>query len=148
MTAKSATEALGFEFDWLARDADGHVGLFSTAGGGHAPEAFLLDTGRHDAAIEMLLGMPAGTSALFSPHVAPGLDNTWRQVAERGLFAFDSDPGGGPYRLVAAPEVPIQIDNLPSAVADVAAAITFSELRFVALRVISAGALRSARRHD
>src|SRR5437899_85750 len=41
MGAKSADEILGLEFDWLASDADGHVALFSTAGGGYAPEDFL-----------------------------------------------------------------------------------------------------------
>ena len=54
MTAKSASEIVGLEFDWLACDADGHVGFFSTAGGGCAPEAFLRDTDAFDAAIEAI----------------------------------------------------------------------------------------------
>ena len=29
---KSADDIRGYEFDWLARDADDHVGFFSTAG--------------------------------------------------------------------------------------------------------------------
>jgi hypothetical protein len=33
MTSKAPEEILGLEFDWLASDADGHVALFSTAGG-------------------------------------------------------------------------------------------------------------------
>jgi hypothetical protein len=31
---KSADDILGWDVDWLARDADDHVALFSTAGGG------------------------------------------------------------------------------------------------------------------
>lgn len=60
MRAKSAAEILGLEFDWLASDADGHVALFSTAGGGYTPEAFLQDTDAHDRAA------PASTTALFA----------------------------------------------------------------------------------
>ncbi|RKG76654.1 hypothetical protein D7W79_17330 [Corallococcus exercitus] len=44
MGAKTAKDISGYEFDWLACDGAGHVGFFSTAGGGHAPEAFLRDT--------------------------------------------------------------------------------------------------------
>jgi hypothetical protein len=106
MTAKSAHEIIGFEFDWLASDGDGLVALFSTAGGGYAPASFLDDTDRHDAAIAELLTAPAGNRAQFSPDLRPGLGNTWRLVAERGVFAFDSDPHGGPYRLVAMPKHP------------------------------------------
>ena len=29
-----AEDLLGWDFEWLACDADGHVGLFTTAGGG------------------------------------------------------------------------------------------------------------------
>src|SRR5262245_52257163 len=52
VSAKSADEILGLEFDWLASDADGHVALFSTAGGGFAPDEFLSDTDAHDRAID------------------------------------------------------------------------------------------------
>ena len=59
MTAKSADQVLGFEYDWLASDVDGHVALFSTAGGGYAPNEFLRDTAEHDAAIELILALKA-----------------------------------------------------------------------------------------
>ena len=32
MPAKTPDEILGLEYDWLAADSDGHVGLFTTAG--------------------------------------------------------------------------------------------------------------------
>lgn len=41
----------GSEYDWLAVDIEGFVGLFSTAGGGDAPDAFLEDIDAFDAAI-------------------------------------------------------------------------------------------------
>jgi hypothetical protein len=48
---KSREEIQGFEFDWLASDVGGFVALFSTAGAGDVPNAFLQDTGAHEKAI-------------------------------------------------------------------------------------------------
>lgn len=137
MGAKSAEEIQGFEFDWLASDVDGHVALFSTAGGGFAPEGFLRDTDAHDAAIDTLLASATRTQARFAPQLRSGLQNTWLLMAERGLYAFDSDPHGAPYRLVAAPEHPIHISDLPASVATVARQVVFPYMRFSLLREIS-----------
>lgn len=111
---------MGLEFDWLGCDEVGHVALFSTAGAGHAPAVFLRNTAAHDAAIDMVLGLPASTTAKFYPTLPPGTINTWRLVAERGLYAFDCDPNGGPYRLVAEPITPVKLDKLPVSVTDLA----------------------------
>ncbi|MBA3406144.1 MAG: hypothetical protein H0U13_15915 [Gemmatimonadaceae bacterium] len=135
MSRKSADEIIGFEFDWLACDADGHVAQFSTAGGGYAPGGFLRDTDAHGAAIDAILAAPVTTRPRFAPEI-PGPNNTWRDMAERGIFAFDSSFHGGPYRLVAAPEVPIRVHALPDPVAEIARRIVFSELRFRALSEI------------
>lgn len=116
--ARTAESVQGIEFDWLACDAHGHVGLFTTAGGGYAPTEFLRDTDAHDRALEVILARSRSSLALFAPAVSPGLVNTWQLAAERGLYAFDSDPNGGPYRLVAAPAVPITVRELPPDVAD------------------------------
>ena len=133
MNAKSANEILGLEFDWLASDGDGHVALFSTAGVGYAPDEFLRDTGAHDAAIEAIFASAASTRARFAPQLPPGLENTWRLAAERGVFAFDSAPNGGPYRLVAAPETAIRIPGLPNPAAEVVRLLVFPALRFAAV---------------
>ncbi|WP_437963184.1 hypothetical protein WMF04_25955 [Sorangium sp. So ce260] len=127
---KSAQEILGLEFDWLASDADGFVALFSTAGGGYVPDEFLRDTDAHDAAIDVVLASPASTAARFAPQLPPGSKNTWRMVAERGLFAFDSDLYGGPYRMVAAPANPIRIVELPRLVIDVVERLKLRQVRF------------------
>ncbi|WP_438002738.1 hypothetical protein WME89_27690 [Sorangium sp. So ce321] len=136
IAAKSANEILGMEFDWLASDADGYVALFSTAGGGYAPDEFLRDTDAHDAAIDVVLASPASTVARFAPELAPGLKNTWRMVAERGLFAFDSDPHGGPYRMVAAPVDPIRIADLPRRVNDIVERLKLRQVRFADQSVV------------
>jgi hypothetical protein len=142
MGQKSAEEILGVEFDWLCCDVDSHVALFSTAGAGYAPEEFLRDTDAHDAAIDSILLFPASTIALFAPDLPVGLKNTWRLVAERGLFAFDSDPNGGPYRLVAAPKVPVRVAELPKSAAAVVSALQFGNIRFTELSVVPAAILQ------
>ncbi len=123
---KSADEIAGFEYDWLATDGDGHVALFSTAGGGFAPAEFLSDTEAHDVALDAILLLPESTSARFAPDVTAGVVNTWRLVAERGLYAFDADPNGGPYRLVAAPLSATKSNSLPERVAAIVARVKLS----------------------
>lgn len=122
-TSKSEREVRGMEYDWLGCDPNGHVALFSTAGGGYAPPEFLRDTDAHEVAIQQILALPPTTEARFFPALAPHLANTWRLVAERGLYAYDSDPNGGPYHLVAAPLVAAKTDALPPEVAGVATGI-------------------------
>jgi hypothetical protein len=133
MHAKSAQDIVGLEYDWLGTDADGHIALFSTAGGGYAPDAFLINTDAHDAAIEAILAEPATTIARVAPNYP---ENTWRLVAERGVFAFDADPLGGPYKLVAAPGVGVVVDELPKVAADVVRRLVFPHLKFTQLREI------------
>jgi len=130
------TDISGLEYDWLASDMNGHVALFSTAGAGYAPAEFLRDTDAHDAAINAILALPASTMAKFAPSVGPGCVNTWKLVAERGLYAFDCNPNGGPYRLDAAPDVPIRVDALPSVAIDVISRLRL-RLRFDHHTVIS-----------
>lgn len=127
----------GYEYDWLAVDGDGHVALFSTAGSGFAPESFLRDIDAHDVAIEAILSAPPTTSVRFSPDVPPDRDNTWRRVAERGVFAFDTDPTGGPYRLVAAPGEPAKLGQLPLAVSRAVEGITITSRSFAHVTTIT-----------
>lgn len=142
MSAKSADEIHGYEFDWLASDGDGHVALFSTAGGGYAPEAFLADTcssnqGNH--------GLVALHQRAVCARVKPPVVNTWKMAAERGLFAFDGDPDGGPYYLVAAPEVPATAAQFPAIVVDVLRDLEFRHLRIAGMSVISEEDLSAGR---
>jgi hypothetical protein len=142
MGGKSAVEIEGLEFDWLASNADGHVALFSTAGGGFAPPEFLQDTDAHDAAIKAVLALPPSTHALFAPELASHLVNTWCLVAERGLWAFDSDPNGAPYSLVAAPATGTRVTLLPERAAAVAQSLKLPHLRFAELKRVPEELLR------
>jgi len=136
------SEILGLEYDWLASDADGHVALFRTAGGGYAPEAFLMDTDAHDKAIDAILASTASTTGRFAPELATALKNTWRLAAERGLFAFDSDANGGVYRLVAAPLVPMHVSQVPFVAATVLATLHLTRVRFAERSTVSEDQIR------
>ena len=139
MRTRSTDEIEGFEFDWLASDADGAVAFFSTAGAGHAPEELLDDTDAYDGAIDSILATPACTDAACS---RSDLQNTWARMAERGVFAFDSDPLGGPYKRIASPDQPIRVEQLPAAAAMVAARVHLIHLRFSSLTEISTDQLK------
>ena len=120
----------GLEYDWLAVDAQGFVALLSTAGGGRVPDAFLQDVDAFDVAIQSVLSLPASTAADCSLELAAPLVNTWKLVAERGLFACDSDPNGGPYRRIARPIAPVRIDDLPTSIAVVARSVLLTNVAF------------------
>lgn len=122
--AKSAEDIEGLEFDWLASDATGKVALFSTGGAGFAPSAFLRDTESHDSAIRTLMSQDARTNARFAPTLDPSKTNTWRMAAERGLYAYDCDPSGGPYVLVAAPMRALGLEEVGEQVGLVASRIS------------------------
>jgi hypothetical protein len=138
----SLVDLRGFEYDWLACDGSGHVALFSTAGGGYAPDELRGDTRAFENAIAAILAAPATTTVRFAPRVAAGHTNTWQLVAERGLFAYDSDPEGGPYRLVAAPDRAAPLAELSQQVVEVVRRIFFPSLRFADLQVLGEQALR------
>lgn len=135
MAPKTVDDIAGLEFDWLAMDADGHVALFSTAGGGYAPVSFLAETNAHADAIEAVLALTPTTTARFAPKLSPKYDNTWKSMADRGFFAYDSDINGTPYRLVAAPEVPLKAEQLPITIVQLLASTTLKQVRFGALEL-------------
>lgn len=134
-------EITGFEYDWLGCDADGQAAFFSTAGGGYAPDALLQDVDAYDDAIDAILASPATTSARFAPAVAAGCTNTWQLMAERGIYAYDSDSEGGPYRLVAAPQTAALVERLPGRAADVIARVRFARIRFAEMRLLTSETL-------
>ncbi len=115
----TADEILGTEHDWLAIDRDGHVALFSTAGGSAAPPAYLRDLEGYEEAIAAILARLGPTGVAAQPPGSWG--NTWREVADRGLFAYDGDYNRGSYRLRERPALPVAVHALPPAIAAVCA---------------------------
>jgi hypothetical protein len=78
----------GLEFDWFASDAEGNIGLFSTAGFGPVPDEVQLHFQGHDQ-----------VAALLDWRVP----QVWKECASRGLFVFDWQHWQGPYRKEESP---------------------------------------------
>ena len=83
----------GLEYDWPGTDAEGHVALFTTAGGGLVP--FRYDPHDHDDAIEAAAESPTTSGARLAPTLGPDCRNLWRELAERGLYGFDASSTSG-----------------------------------------------------
>lgn len=132
------TDIRGFEYDWLARDAVGRIAMLSSAGAGLAPLAFRRDVKSHELAIEALLRGPTRSAVVEAPVLKNELINTWRLVVERGLFAYDADPNGGPYVRVGVPASPVALDELPERLRAVVMDLCFPDLRFEDTTVLRA----------
>lgn len=81
----------GSEFDWYGLDQDGHVGMFSSAGGGNVPDVVSRNYEQHDEIYR----------SIDSPH--SGSPEAWQDYATLGFYVYDSDYNGAPYRKVAQP---------------------------------------------
>ena len=92
------SEIQGREFDWFALDSEGNLALFATAGEGFIPVEVVGCIAMHDAISESL---PA-------PHT--GTLQVWNDYAAKGLFVFDWDLPGGPYRRQVVPTGPMTRD--------------------------------------
>lgn len=127
---KTLEDIDGFEYDWLACDKSGQVGLFSTAGTGYAPEVFLADTEVYDKAIDEILKLPVTTSAKTFPKIKEDLENRWKQASKRGFYGYDTDFNSGDYSLVSIPKNPIFIEELPVEIAEVVKQFRFEDVLF------------------
>ncbi len=116
---KTLDDIAGYEYDWLVCDKSDQVALFSTAGIGYVPDVFLADTEVYDQAIDNILKSSTTTSTLIFPEIGDGLQNTWKQVAERGIYGYDADLTDGTYNLVSIPGSVIYVNELPSKIASV-----------------------------
>lgn len=127
---KTLSDINGYEYDWLGCDKSGQVALFSTAGSGYAPDVFLANTDIYDQAIDNILKLPKTTSARVFPKIRREFQNTWKQVAERGIYGYDADFTNGNYKLVSIPNDAIYADELPAEIATVVKWFRFSDALF------------------
>lgn len=84
-------ELEGREFDWYAIDSEGNIGLFSTAGEGTIPGTVMDSYSEHDDISEQL----------ESPYW--GNSEVWSDYATLGLYVYDWDLHGGPYKRERVP---------------------------------------------
>jgi hypothetical protein len=83
----------GLEFDWFALDAEGNIGLFSSAGFGPVPANVQLHFLGHDQA---------------ASQIDWRVPEVWKECASHGLFVFDWQHWNGPYLKVEQPTSEIE----------------------------------------
>jgi len=98
------------EFDWFARDAQGHIAVLSSFGVGPSPVIVRGSRVLFNALLRRFWDLPESTNSHLEPN--HGLKRTydWEYYARLGLFAYDNARvhGGPPvYRRIAKPEAPI-----------------------------------------
>jgi hypothetical protein len=122
------------DWDWYAVDQLGAIGHFTTAGFRRLPGAIKGDFEAAEKCAQYFFD-EAQVRTAYS--VSDDLENevgtfkddkerqrylhSFAQMAERGLFSFDTKPlGGGPgrYYLVASPRNPLCVDELPPEIAE------------------------------
>jgi hypothetical protein len=84
-------ELEGREFDWYAIDSEGNIGLFSTAGEGTIPGTVMDAYSEHDDISDQLESPNWGNSEV------------WSDYAKLGLYVYDWDLPGGPYKRERVP---------------------------------------------
>ena len=118
----------GMDFSWLAVDADGHVAWLVTFGSAVVPKWVEAQRGDFADAEAALARLPE-TGDCSARETSPSIEQ-WLDVARRGVFAFDWDVYRGPYRLLAAPTHPLNIEALPPELAGLARRTRFTGLCF------------------
>jgi len=98
---------IGLEYDWLALDADGCLGIFSTAGAGPIPSSIMTGENKDVMVFEILMTLPIVTRPLL-PKICEHNISDWTALAERGIFAFDWRRDCNDYCLIAYPAEPLQ----------------------------------------
>jgi hypothetical protein len=121
------------EFVWLASDRNDHVGAFSSYLAGPIPSIVLAspDPGRGMELLEELALRRSSEARIVTG--GGGEIREWMNLARRGIFSFEWDflVTSNRYEPIAAPVVPIRVDDLPDELALIARATKFSALSFL-----------------
>ena len=111
------------DFEWYACDRSGNIAFLTSAGFAAVPLAVFRSRILYFTAREFLSHLSVGGGhELREPGQRMPVVEDWVQMARRGLFAYDWDHGTGqyepdlPYRLVASPQRPLTVSDVPSSV--------------------------------
>jgi hypothetical protein len=102
------------DIGWLANDSAGHVAVFTTAGEGPIPRAAVPSHEVAEAFVHQL--QETSDHRLLASMPDP---SDFISFAKRGFFAYDWCDTRG-YELVAVPDTPAKLSELPGHVRDIA----------------------------
>ncbi len=118
----------GMDFSWLAVDRDGHVAWLVTFGSAVVPPWVEADAGAFDQVEGWLRALPRRGRG-DAPEASSSV-REWLDAARRGIFGYDWQAYTGPYALVARPENPVDVGDLPPPLVEVALRTRFGHLCF------------------
>lgn len=140
MTSPAPTNVVaypeGTDCEWFACDADGCVAAFTTAGNGPIPTALLRGSGLNDF-VRRLPERGAATLLVSLPR-----PDDFLHFASRGLFAYDwkqaRGHGGldGRYEMLARPQRPLHLADLPEPMQPLLRGLTLPGVRFADTRSV------------
>ena len=140
------------DIDWFACDADGRIATFATAAQAFLPLAAHESIADHEMLFDYFVSLPEVSKVSLCEAHLPVFKTTMQRtrylesfydMAKRGLISYDSEyidrrPGGDcNYKLIAYPETPLLLSDLPDDIYDrmvrikIKNACLFSCLRFV-----------------
>jgi hypothetical protein len=130
------TYPTGLDCVWIACDARGQLGAFTTGGVGPIPiQALSDDVVALEDIEEKLHQLPRVSIARLL--VSMKRPDDFVALAERGLFVYDwhdvhrtTQASKNMYELIAAPVSPISLNVLPDSLAKLAASVRFSRSPF------------------
>ena len=108
----------GMDFSWLAVDVDDHVAWLVTFGSAVVPRWAEQDADAFQDMESLLARLPKRGAVEMTD--SSSFAREWKAAAEGGVFAYDWDVFSGPYKLIARPQSPVKLSDLPSALADLA----------------------------
>jgi hypothetical protein len=107
------------DFEWYAVDRNGHVAFLTSAGLGAIPMLVFRDKEAYQRAANFFRSLPARCGHVL--HAKGPYDwSSWIRAANQGLFGYDWNASAGqyvpgyPYKLMAAPETPVTLSDLPA----------------------------------
>ena len=127
------------DLEWYACDRGGNIACLTTAGLAAVPLRVFRSRSAYLATRRFLsrLGVRGGHELREAGRrMPPALAGDWVEAARRGLFAYDWGHGAGgyepglPYRLVAAPERPLTLPEVPPPVRRWLEAVRFELVDF------------------
>ncbi len=124
------SQTRGMEVDWIACDLVDQIALFSTAGFGLAPRVVEDNLELYLDAVHAILARPIVGPAACELELGPGVMNTWKLAAERGVFALDYDSHSDLYAMIAVPSRRITLRDVPAELAEIIARVRFRTLTF------------------
>jgi hypothetical protein len=125
------------DLEWYACDRSGNIAFLTSAGFAAVPLCVFRSRTGYFTAREFFSHLSVGGGhELREPGQRMPLAEDWVQMARRGLFAYDWDHGAGqyepdlPYRLVAVPERPLTLSDVPSSVGQWLETVRFEGVDF------------------